>query len=86
MRIYPINQSPVMFRGTGNNQHHAMKRYCEPRTGVYYYYDTVEFENEKAKHSFSNVFKNLANKFSKMSGAFTQNSLSNSENDEILWL
>lgn len=86
MRIYPINQSPVMFRGSNNNQNHVMKRYCEPRTGVYYYYDTVEFENQKSQSSFSNFFKNLKNKFSKMSEAFTRNSVNNTDNDEILWL
>lgn len=86
MRIYPINQSPIMFRGTQPAQHTTLKRYCEPRTGAYYYYDPAQLE----KSQNHNVLKNIANKFTKMSKAikdtFTQNNINNNGDDDILWL
>jgi hypothetical protein len=87
MRIYPINQSAVMFRGSNNNQQHKIKRYCEPRTGAYYYYDATQYE--QAQQSLPKMFKNLANKFSNFSKSiksFAQESVNSSNNDDTLWL
>ena len=90
MRIYPINQSPIMFRGNINNNHSTLKRYCEPRTGVYYYYDSVQLENQKHNNKFSNFFNNIANKFNSMSkdvsDTFTLSNMNNTDGDDTLWL
>ena len=90
MRIYPINQSPIMFRGNVNNNHSTLKRYCEPRTGVYYYYDSVEFEKGKSQNKFSTIFNNIANKFNSMSkevsDTFTLSNVRNANSDDTLWL
>ena len=64
-----------------------MKRYCEPRTGVYYYYDSVQFQNNKKHNGFSNIIKNVSSKLNNMSkevsNIFT---LNNSNPDDINWL
>lgn len=90
MKIYPINQTPVTFKGLNNNQTSVMKRYCEPRTGVYYYYDSVQFEKEKSQNSISGFLKGLVDRFSNMSkglkNAFTQEQIKNTDSEEILWL
>lgn len=87
MRIYPINQSPIMFRGAQPAQHKTLKRYCEPRTGAYYYYDPAQLEKTQNNN---NIIKSIANKFNKMSKAikdtFTQNNINNNGDDDILWL
>ncbi|MBR1753315.1 hypothetical protein IJ732_00620 [bacterium] len=91
MRIYPINQSPIMFRGSNQTQqNHVMKRYCEPRTGAYYYYDATQFEKENSQNTISNFFKNLKNKFNNlskdMSDTFIRTNSDNADADDVLWL
>ena len=90
MRIYPINQSPIMFRGNSNNVQHShstMKRYCEPRTGVYYYYDSFESEKNNKKQGFSNFINNISEKFHNLSKEISNTfALNNVDNDESNWL
>ena len=86
MKIYPINQSPVMFRGAQPAQNVTLKRYCEPRTGAYYYYNPAQLDTQNN----ASLLKNIANKFNQMSKAikdtFTQNNVNNNDGDEIMWL
>ena len=87
MKIYPIHQTPISFRA--NNNHAGMKRYCEPRTGVCYYYDSTQFEKNTQKDSVSKFFSNISNKLSKMSEAIKKASTPNKDNskvEDLLWL
>ena len=91
MRIYPINQSAVVFRGYNKgSQNHSMKRYCEPRTGAYYYYDASQAEKLKSQNSFSIFFNNLKKKFSGVSESagdtFIHRNLNSSNSDDTTWL
>lgn len=54
MKIYPINNTTI-FRGTERKPN--LKRYCEPRTGAYYYYDEDEVKRLKAENSLINKIK-----------------------------
>ena len=83
MKIYPINQSPIVFRGA-NQQKSSLKRYCEPRTGVYYYYDSNKIDSQKSNSSIIKNITNTFTSFKKQLGNYMKDY--NNTPDDILWL
>jgi len=84
MKISPITTYQNSFRGNvSHNQN--LKRYCEPRTGVYYYYNENKLNQNKSNTGVVNFIRKLADKFVAMSEASSSSSIS-PDFDGVLYL